>query len=299
MSCAGQRRVAGELALLDLVEREGLARGGDVVLDERRLARLLVGRDDEALDDGGVGLAAERGRRRRAPRRRPAALVRPVSAVRGGKARRRPARPGSAASCRRHARVHVGVARALDDAGRRGAGVGAAEPRAEREQQEERRGEPRQVRPARDRRCAEPNGVSASWPATRRGPRCRSPRPARPARSPSARTSSRSRQREDVERGVVAEDRVGRAERHVLPPRQQRQPFARRVARPSRKAPTRRAEQGERPQLIARRQRDGEAFARREGHAALRPALPGRRGGCSAEPAARREDGGADQRVRR
>ena len=43
-----------------LVEREGAPRRVDVVLDERRLARLLVGRDDEALHDAAVDLAADR-----------------------------------------------------------------------------------------------------------------------------------------------------------------------------------------------------------------------------------------------
>ena len=55
-----QRGVPRELALLDPLERERVARGGDVVDDERRLARLLVRRHDEALQAGGVDGAADR-----------------------------------------------------------------------------------------------------------------------------------------------------------------------------------------------------------------------------------------------
>ena len=54
----GEQRVARQLALLDAIEPEGAARGVDVVLDVRRLARLLVGGDDEALHGAAVQLAA-------------------------------------------------------------------------------------------------------------------------------------------------------------------------------------------------------------------------------------------------
>ncbi len=61
---ARQQRIAGQRTLLDVLEAERTPRRRDVVLDERRLAHLLVGRDDETLQDGAVDLAADRRRAR-------------------------------------------------------------------------------------------------------------------------------------------------------------------------------------------------------------------------------------------
>ena len=57
---ARQQRIARQRPFLDGFEREGSPRRRDVVLDERRLAHLLVGRDDEALEHRAVDLAADR-----------------------------------------------------------------------------------------------------------------------------------------------------------------------------------------------------------------------------------------------
>ncbi len=53
----GQLGVAGERPLLNRIEREGVPRGVDVVLDERGFADLFVGGDDEALDGARVELS--------------------------------------------------------------------------------------------------------------------------------------------------------------------------------------------------------------------------------------------------
>ena len=114
---AGQQRVARQLALLDVVERERLARGGDVVLDVRRLARLLVRRDDEALhqrrarrpadghDDVEGGGASMIGHQRRRDRL--------VQRQRGADERR-----DHQHAQRRNPDGHVDVRGAMDDAGR-------------------------------------------------------------------------------------------------------------------------------------------------------------------------------------
>ena len=57
---ARQQRIARERPHLDGFETEGAPRRRDVVLDERRLPHLLVGRDDEPLQHGAVDLAPDR-----------------------------------------------------------------------------------------------------------------------------------------------------------------------------------------------------------------------------------------------
>ena len=69
MSCLRQRRFALQLALFDAIERERLARRGDVVFHERRFADLLVRRDREALQQARIAFAAEQHERVDARRR--------------------------------------------------------------------------------------------------------------------------------------------------------------------------------------------------------------------------------------
>ena len=91
---ARQPRIAGQPPLLDPIQRERVARGLDVVHDERRLAHLLVRRDDEPLDDRRIPAPAERG---------PPDTARPQSRAPADAPRSRPARcvtaaPASAAT---------------------------------------------------------------------------------------------------------------------------------------------------------------------------------------------------------
>ena len=110
------------------VEREGPPRGGDVVLDVRRLARLLVGRDDEPLQEAGVDLAADEHRDVERGAANRASGDAAVSGRGDGQARARQRRHRQRQRGG-HARLHVGVARALDDAGRRGRGTARARSR--------------------------------------------------------------------------------------------------------------------------------------------------------------------------
>ena len=105
------------------------------------------------------------------------------------------------------------------------------EPRAEREDQEQRGGEPAPGAAARAVPMRRPNGVSASWPATKYSAGDADGGEQHERRSSRPRSELEHRQREDVERRVVAEDRIGLAERHLVPPREQRQPLARRERR--------------------------------------------------------------------
>ena len=154
---AGQRRVARHLALLDAVEREGLARGGDVVLDVRRLARLLVRRDDEALHQRRRPPTRRSPRRYTgAPRRRSATAAPAPSGTAPGP--RRPAPPPSARAAPESCTASSTFATPWTMPAGRIEQLGDVEIRAEREQQEGARGERGEVaarRPA-DARAAVP-----------------------------------------------------------------------------------------------------------------------------------------------
>ncbi len=210
-----EQRIAGQLLRLDAVERERAARRVDVVLDERRLARLLVRRDDEALQQR---CCRPRRQSRRGRARPPAGIgqlrgVNACSAASTAPITRR--LPGRA---RRHPSVHVGVARPVDQVGRLNQVLRLAEPGAEREHQEKRGGQQRQM-PARGRRHPDrrPN----------REPRLpdRKYRPRRQRREQDQRLREAAheleeRQREDVEAGVAAQNRIGLPERNRVAPRQ-------------------------------------------------------------------------------
>ena len=125
---AGQRGIARQLALLDPLEGEGVARRRDVVDDERRFTRLLVRRDHEPLQAGRVDGAADRDEQAQAERRheRPEPRLHHLiggerDAERGGDDQH----PGG-----RHPRMDVDVGGAGDQARRRRQQLGDRQPRA-------------------------------------------------------------------------------------------------------------------------------------------------------------------------
>ena len=146
MSARVSRASPESCALFDLVERERRARRLDGVLDERHLAHLLVRPDDEALDDAGVDAAADRDddierdgqNDRKEPLRKGLIHSQP-----GARQRR-----DDEHAVRGHARVHVDVRGAEDDARLLGQEMRDAEPRAKRQHQQERGREKRKM-PAR------------------------------------------------------------------------------------------------------------------------------------------------------
>ena len=113
---ARQLRVAGDLELFDPIQRKPLPRRRDVVDDVRRFAHLLVGRDDEALQGGRVEPAADEhdGVERHGAHERPSGTIEDVDQRQHGADGAR----GRERQRRGHPRVDVGVAGALNDAGR-------------------------------------------------------------------------------------------------------------------------------------------------------------------------------------
>ena len=255
----GQLGVTREGPLLNRVERERFPRGVDVVLDERRFAHLFVGRHDEALDGArvelpgqcrqgidahgadGVGGAAAHG-----PRRREA------GAHEGRRGfRQREGHPG----------VDVGVAGAADDAGGREHRVRTVEPRAGGEQHEERRGQEAEM-PARA--SAEPDAEGRDRHlAAEQVERPRAGGGHAHLHEPVRAQQVEHRQCEDVERDVVAEDGIGRAEGLPLLPAEELAPRRGRIERDE-YGRAGRDDGAERLHLAAGRQRQRDAFGRRD-----------------------------------
>ena len=178
--------------------------------DVRRLAHLLVGSDDEALDDARVDAAAdghddvERDGPDDGQEPRGKGLV---DGEAGADERR-----GGQQAIRRHARVDVHVRGAEDHAGLLGQQMRDPEPRAERQDHEERGGEQRQM----------PPGGAAGDHAAQRIEREVARGDVRPGDAGDRQDDGRERdpvhelehrQPEQVERDVAAEHRVGAAER--------------------------------------------------------------------------------------
>ena len=297
---ARQRTFARQFALLDLVQREGLARGGDVVFDERCLADLFVRRDREALEHRGVAFATEHRQNieRRARNQQPFRTT-------GGRGRGQAGGDDGGAHEKQrhgHARVDVGVARALDDSRRLDDFVEAAEPRTHRQREEEHRGEPGEVAAGAvlnghaERRERHLAGRDIQRRGTRGGEQHQAHH--------QAAHEFKSGQREDVEAGVVPQHGIDLAERPLVPPGQHRHPLARRVRRHQERGPDD-GEHDEGAELIAGRQRDGEAFFRRERdrrgrnrrqrhpHVQHQPGGSGREH-CHAQHGARGDLGGVD-----
>ncbi len=130
-----QPGVAGDGACFDSVERERPARRGDVVLDERRLAHLLVRRDREPLHHAAVALAADRDERVEGDGRRD----RPVPA--SERMQHREGGPDDAGNDLnkrgRHATVDIGVAGAVNQPGGLHEIFRSLQPCAPRHQQQE------------------------------------------------------------------------------------------------------------------------------------------------------------------
>jgi len=135
--------VAGELALLHLVERERGPRGRDVVGDERSFLHLLVGRDHEALHDGGVERSTQPHREIEAERSREQPVA-PHEGRGGGEERAHDRRRYERAK-RGNPGVDIDVRSSLEDPRRAGEEIGYVEPRAQGEHQEKRGRERRQM----------------------------------------------------------------------------------------------------------------------------------------------------------
>ena len=257
---AGEFGVATQLTIVDAVERERLARGQDVVLDVGSLADLLVGRDDEALDEGGIQAAAEQHDGVEAGRAGQA----PGDATEGVANRQQHSQQRRGGECerRRHARMNIGVTTALNDPGRREQLARLIQPGAEREDEEQRRREPRAMpadawrhaQPERRQRELAGKNVDAGGTGGRE----------QDERERQAACEIEHRHREDVERHVVAENRIRGRKIRPMPPREDRQPF-RRGKDGDQAGGHRRGQHGQRAQLIACRQNDREPLTSREG----------------------------------
>ena len=214
--------LAAQLALLDQVEGKRVARRGDVVFHEGRLAHLLVGGHDETLQHARVAFAAEQDD---GVERGPGDDVAIRSAERGrdrqtcGNDRRE-----HQGQRRRHARMRVGVAGALDDSRRLDDLLQAAEPGAEREHEEEHRREPSQVAA---RAIVDPQSEGRHGDLAGReiqpGDSCRGEQDEAERH---ASQQCQRRQGKDIHRRVVAKHRVRLAKGHLVPPREERHPLA-------------------------------------------------------------------------
>ncbi len=220
----GQRRVPGQLALLDTLEREGVPRGGDVVHDERRFARLLVRRHDEALQAGRVDGPADRhqhaqpegGHQRPDP-----GLRHLIGGEQHAERRHHDQHPGG-----RHVGVDVDVGRAGDQAGRRGQHLGNGQPRPGGDDRQPARGEDGRVR----RRGRPQLDAAAGAQAQEAGAEVDQADADGGEREEQDRQrvqGAPERQLEHVEADVVAQHRIGLAERRGVPVDEPRLPLRR------------------------------------------------------------------------
>ena len=241
---AGQRRVAGQLALLHPLEREGVAGRGDVVGDVGRFARLLVRRHDEALQGGGIDGAADRHEEAQAEGRheRPQPHLRHL--IRGqadADHGRRHQRVGGG-----HASVDVDVGGAGDQARRHRQHLGNRQPRAGsdrhqpagRQRGQVRRRRRTQLQAALHAHAQEPGAEVDQADADGR----------QSEQQPDQRMEAApERQPEQIEADVVAEHRIGLAERHRVPEHEPRLP-PRRSDRGDQHRGAGRDQHGDRPQ---------------------------------------------------
>ena len=222
-------RFAGQRPLGHAVETERRARRVDVVDDERRLPHLLVRRDDEALNDGGIGAAAdrhdevERGRRRNRPE--PSAAEGLQDGQRGAEQRG----PGQDPQ-RGNAGVDVGVGRPGHHAGGGRQELRDLQPGAEGQHEQRRGGEQSQVprRAPRHEHAARRVEPDLFREHVRRD-RHRRHQEDDEVQDPL--DHLQQRQREHVEADVVSEDRVGLAERRRVQEVQPRFPLAAGIVR--------------------------------------------------------------------
>ena len=224
--CGRQGGFARNLALDNLVERKTDARGVDGMRDEGHLAHLLVRRDYQALQDEGVELPA-----RTTPMYRPAAISRANNRCRRDLVERKQgAEAGDDDQHPLHgnARVDVDIRRAVNDAGRGGEQLRNAEPRPECEEQEQCGNQHAQVPPRR---------VADQQPAERVEHQALAGEvnDAHDDGGEQHRDEGqvleelKKRQLEEVERNVVAQDRVVGAERHGVARHEPDVPLARRI----------------------------------------------------------------------
>ncbi len=219
---AGERRLAGELALLDRVELERRARRRDVVRDVRPLDVELVRLDAEALDEGRIQAADEEtqdepcaaGQREQPERAREDVAE---HEQRGDE------RDAGQDDVGRHLGVEVGVGRRLEravDAARRVREVRDVELVAGGDRDEQQRTQDREVGAHRRRepqlplhraRGIDPQREQDDDDERRDGPSLH---------------EAQERQVEDVEADVAAEVRIGLAEVGAVEPEQHRLPDA-------------------------------------------------------------------------
>ena len=288
---ARERGVAGEGVLLDVVESEGAARRLDVVLDERRLANLLVRRDDEALEQRRVSFAADVHDQIEGNRHRD----RPVPTGERLQHRQQDAGDGDRRERERHRhpRVHIGVRRAVDDSCRMNQQLEASQPRAEREQHEEDGNEQRQV-PPDVRRHRHEGRRPRDHAAGHEIQRARAKRRHDDERLADAANQLQERNREDVERHVASEDRIRLAERNGLLPRHPGFPL-RRGIQPDQARQNHRDCRGDRSQLLTPGERHLHALLRGEDRPALTDRAE-RHSQVDDEPEDRDDEHGREQR---
>ncbi len=220
--------LAGELALGDVREAEGVARGLDVVGDVRRLFDRFVRQDAEAMDHGGVEVDAED---LRGGVEADAADGEHQALARGGEGDESRGDEGEDDEPVEHrqARVHVGVGGALHRAEGAEEELVAREPGVEGEEREHRGAEAEEVRarPAVRLEAPRPEGEAAPSAVEHRGEEEAHADERRQRRG----ERLERRQGEDVEGDVLAEDGIGDAEGGGVHPAQPRVPV-RRAAQP-------------------------------------------------------------------